>query len=142
MSKDIKIKVEDPNVSVESSTKSAINITTISQISSVLESKEPSTQISVLNETVEIKEKKTPVILEINTSGFFPPAAIPDPKIAIKNNGVLIGTQGTLNFIAGNNITLSASNDSNNNTINITVTSTSQAIPQTQNNGYFPQGWS
>lgn len=143
MSKDIKIKVENPNVQVETGTTPSLKINAVSPLSQVTESFENTTQIAVSTEKIEIKEKKSPVILEINTSGFFPPTSIPDPKISVKKDNVLIGTQGTINFITGSNVVLTTSNDTLNNTINITIAATNQVSSQPQNNnGYFPQGWS
>jgi len=57
-------------------------------------------------------------------SARLPSTADTNARVAVENNGTLVGTRRTLNFIAGSNVTLTIADDSANEEVDITIAST------------------
>lgn len=61
-------------------------------------------------------------------------------RTIIKKAGTLIGVRRQINLIEGSNVTLTVTDDSVNDRVNITIASSGGGGGGT-GNGYFPQGW-
>jgi hypothetical protein len=57
-------------------------------------------------------------------SARLPSTADTNARVAVENNGTLVGTRRTLNFIPGSNVTLTITDDSANEEVDITIAST------------------
>jgi hypothetical protein len=57
-------------------------------------------------------------------SARLPSTADTNARVAVENNGTLVGTRRSLNFIAGSNVTLTITDDSANEEVDITIAST------------------
>jgi len=79
---------------------------------------------SIANRFLVVRTANADPVYDVIKSSDLPAVIDSNAKVGVQNNGTLVGTRRNINFIAGTGISLSISDDSVNERVDVTITNT------------------